>query len=204
MPDTNATCDHHHTGATRLGDLVMRSAASVIFIVVVLFLLRPVMVGQMLARADAYTANGLYDDAVRQCDKALLIQSDNADAWTRLGYVQKAKGQPYAAAEAFSRAIEKDPQHEAANYERGMLHMLEEHCQLAVPYFERIRQAGPSPASANSPQAFPYHKAALDMLVVCYERLGCPGKAAGVLLELEAFYPGFERRTKQAPPPSDP
>ena len=54
-------------------ELVAKGSYSVIAVIVALIALRPLMVKQLLNRAEAYSAFGLYDESKRQCDKAPAV-----------------------------------------------------------------------------------------------------------------------------------
>ena len=81
-------------------ELAAKSSFSLILIVVLLFLIRPLMVGQILSRADAYSTCGLYDESKRQCSKVLLMDGSNSTAWYLLGLCQARRQDRGHAAEA--------------------------------------------------------------------------------------------------------
>jgi hypothetical protein len=54
-------------------ELAAKNCCSVIVVVIALVALRPLMVDQILGRAEAYSAVGRLDESQRECDKALLI-----------------------------------------------------------------------------------------------------------------------------------
>lgn len=170
-------------------DLVAKGSYSIIFIVVALIAIRPLMVGQILNRADAYSAFRLHDESKRQCDKALLIEADNSHAWYVLACTHKAWGERDAAYGAYHRAAEADPTNVPAHFELALMYIQDGQPQQAVPYFDQVRQVESGRAHQPAPERFAYHRAALDMLVLCYEKVGDPTKAAFTREELRVFYP---------------
>lgn len=170
-------------------ELVAKGAYSIIFVVVALIVIRPLMVNQILSRADAYSAFRLHDEAKRQCDKVLLIDADNSHAWYLLACTHKAWGDRDAAYGAYHRATEADPTNVPAHFELALLYVQDGQPQQAVPYFDQVRQVESGRAHEHAPERFAYHRAALDMLVLCYEKVGDPTKAAFTREELRVFYP---------------
>ena len=171
-------------------ELAAKSCGSVIIIVLALVLLRPVMVGQIVSRAEAYSTLGLLDESRRQCDKALLIDSESSQAWCQLARIHKAKGGREMAYGAYCKAAQADGANKPAHYELGMMYVEDDQHQSAIPYFEQIRSSGPQKSKDGRPGAAPYHKLALDMLALCYEKAGEPTKAEFTLEEIRVFYPG--------------
>jgi tetratricopeptide (TPR) repeat protein len=170
-------------------ELVADGSSSVILVVIALIALRPLMVSQILDRADAYSAFRLYDEAKRQCDKVLLIDTDNSRAWYLLGRTLKAQGDLDAAYGAYQKSTEADPTNVPANFELALMYVQDGQPQQAVPYFEQVRQVESGRPHAPAPDKFAYHRAALDMLVLCYEKVGDSAKAEFTREELRVFYP---------------
>ena len=171
-------------------ELAAKSCGSVILIALALVLLRPVMVGQIVSRAEAYSSLGLLVESRRQCDKALLIDSESSQAWCQLARIHKAEGNGEMAYGAYCRAVQADVANRPAHYELGMMYVEDDQPQLAIPHFEQVRAAGPRKSKDGRPEATPYHKLALDVLASCYEKAGEPAKAEFTLEEIRVFYPG--------------
>lgn len=167
-----------------------KSCYSLIIVVVALVLMRPMMVNQILSLASAYSSVGLLDESMRQCDKALLIDGESSQAWCQLARIHKAEGNREMAYGAYCRAVEADVANRPAHYELGMMYVEDDQHQLAIPHFEQIRAAGPRKSKDGQPEATPYHKLALDVLALCYEKAGEPTKAEFTLEEIRVFYPG--------------
>lgn len=177
-------------GRQEYRELVANGSYSVILVVIALIAIRPLMVRQMLGRADAYSVFHLYGDARRQCDKVLLIDVDNSHAWCLLGQIYKAQGDPDAAYGAYQKSTEADPTNVPANFELALMYVQDGQPQQAVPYLDQVRRVTSAPTyQPPSEGGFAYHRAALDMLVMCYEQVGDPTKAEFTREELRVFYP---------------
>lgn len=170
-------------------ELAARSSYSVILVVVALFLIRPLMVSQVLSRAEAYSAFGLFEESKRQCNKALLIDGNNSRAWCQLGHIHKAQGDPNMAQTAYQQAIEADPDNKVAHYELAVLHLHNGRHAEALRHLEQVRAAGPDQGQRLPREGFSYHKMALSLLITCYEAVGDPAKAQFTREELRIFYP---------------
>lgn len=173
-------------------ELVARGSYSVIIIVVALIALRPLMVKQLLNRADAFSAFGLYDESKRQCDKALLLDSDNSQAWYNLARIYQTQNELDLALGAYLRATETDPANVPAQFELGKMYLLEGRHQQAIPHFDQVRRH----SLENGPRSpkegeFPYHRSSLDMLLECYEKVKDTAKAEFTREELRVYYPHY-------------
>lgn len=162
---------------------------SLIMILGAMVLLRPMMMNQILSRADAYSGVGLLAESKRQCDKALLIDGEHAGAWSRLARIYAAEGSRDAAYGAYQKAVHADPTDRSAQFELGMMYVEDGRRQLAIPYFEQVRRLGPERTAQPSSAATSHHRAALEMLIQCYEKEGDPGKVETALKEMRIFYP---------------
>lgn len=181
-------------------DLAARGCYSMILVMVALILLRPLMVSHILSRADAYSAVGRLDESGRQCDKALLIDGDSSDAWYGLAEVHKARGDRELACGAYQKATEADSRNAPAHFKLAMMYVDDGRYQLAIPYFEQVRKLGPDKPEPGVPTTS-YHRTALDMLALCYEKEGDPVKMELTLKEIRIFYPGYSRAQDRATQP---
>ena len=172
-------------------EIAIKGSWSVIFVILALIAMRPLMVSQILDRADAYADFGLNEDCLRQCNKALLLDGDNSRAWHRLARIYKAQGNREMAYEAYHRATEADPANGPAHFELGLMYVQDEQHQQAIPYFERVRTLGPDKAKQGREDKFACHKTALDMLALCYEKAGHTTKAEFTLEEIRKLYPAY-------------
>ena len=147
-------------------ELAARGSYSVILIVVALFVIRPLMVSQMLSRAEAYAALGLFDESRRQCNKALLFDTDNSQAWCQLGHIYKAEGDLDTAQAAYEKATEADPSNKPAGYELATLYLRNGRYEEAIVLLDRVRVLGPDDSQRLEHDGFSYHKSALNLLLL--------------------------------------
>ncbi|MBM4025414.1 MAG: hypothetical protein FJ280_08395 [Planctomycetes bacterium] len=170
-------------------ELAAQSCYSLIIVIIALIVLRPLMVSHILSRANAYSAVGQLDESRRQCDKALLIDDNSSDAWAQLARIHKTKGDREAAFDAYTRAVQADCTHRAANFELGMLYTDDNQHQLAIPYFEQVRRLGSGTTVPGRTEPASYYRAALHMLLQCYEKVGDQVKTELTRREIRVFYP---------------
>lgn len=171
-------------------ELAAKSCYSIIVVIVALVVLRPLMVDQILSRADAYSAAGMLEESQRQCDKALLIDDNNSHAWCQLARIHKIRGEREMAYGAYEKAVQADRTNRSAHYELAMMYMDDGKHHLAIPYLERVGELGPDRMKGGIIGQESYHQAALYMLVLCYEKVGDPLKTEVALKEMRVLYPG--------------
>ena len=111
-------------------EIAIKGSWSVIFVILALIAMRPLMVSQILDRAEAYADFGLNDDCLRQCNKALLLDGDNSRAWHRLARIYKAQGNREMAYEA----------KEGCGQKRGKLFFLLQ--LMSCDYYNRMIRFG--------------------------------------------------------------
>ncbi len=174
-------------------EFAAKGSYSVIFIVLGLVALRPIMVDQMIGRADAYSAYGMQEDSKRQCNKALLLDNDNSEAWCRMARIHIAQGNRDMAYGAYLNATQADAANKPAHYELGMMYVQDHRYKEAIPYLDQVRKLGPDKLATIQRGGFPYHKTSLDMLALCYEKAGNIAKAEFTLEELRVFYPDYAK-----------
>ncbi len=174
-------------------ELAAKGSCTTIFIVLGLIALRPVMVNQMVSRAEAYSAFGFDDESKRQCDKALLLDSDNSRVWCQLARIYKTCGDSDAALGAYQKSTEADATNKPAQFELGVMYTHDGLYHQAISCFEQVRQLGPDKPEVLRKGGFPYHRAALDMLAMYYEKTGSIAKAEFTLEEISVFYPNYAR-----------
>ena len=167
-------------------ELVAKGAYSIIFVVLALIALRPLMVNQMLSRADAYATFGLHDESKRQCSKALLLDENNGQAWHKLARIHRGEGNIDMALGAYQMATASDRGNTPAYFEYAMMHVEEGRHKQAIPLLDRVRQLK---SNEKAPGGSSYHKASLDMLLRCYEKVGDQAKVEFTREEMRVFYP---------------
>ena len=166
-----------------------KSCYSLIIIVVALVLLRPVMVNQILGLASAYSSVGLFDDSMRQCDKALLLDGDSSGAWCQSARCYKARGDRDMACGAYQKAVQADASNRAANLELAVMYVEDGRHELAIPCLEQVRRLGPEKTTAAGSRGTSCHQASLELLILCYEKVNETAKVEVALKEARIFYP---------------
>lgn len=179
-------CHEHHHDRIKLK---VKWSFSLVFVFTAVFLIKPFIVNRIISSAQAYTAYSLHEDAVRQYHKALFIDSKNSDIWNSLGDSYKSLGTESDAVAAYRSAIETDPGNRKALFNLGMISMLRKDYQSAMPYFEKIIKLGPEDADYLVVNIFSQHKASMEMLALCYQRLGNDAEAKNLLRQLLQIYP---------------
>ena len=180
-------------------ELVAKGSYSVIVVIVALVALRPLMVKQLLNRADAYSVFGLYDESKRQCDKALLLDGDNSHAWCNLARIYKQERDHDLAYGAYLKAVEADPTNVPAQFEVAMMYVADGRHQQAIPHLEQVRRQCSDGAAPASHGGFAYHRASLDLLLTCYEKVDNPTKAQFTREEMRVYYPHHSTGESDAP-----
>ena len=166
MEEGQIVYSKHREREHAVKELVAKGSYSVIIVVVALIALRPLMVKQLLNRADAYSAFGLYEESKRQCDKALLLDSDNSQVWYNLARVHKTQDNLDLAFGAYLKATETDPGNIPAQFELGMIYVHDGRHQQAIPHFDQVRRHSSGKTHQPAKGSFPYHRSSLEMLPV--------------------------------------
>ena len=174
-----------------LGRPRTRWSLSLVFVIVVLVGLRPVIVRNLLARAEAYSSNGLYKNAARESNKAVFLDTSNIEAWNLLGSSYKNQDDLDNAVIAYLNAINVKPNNIIAHFRVAMIFAVEQNYNRAIPHFERVRYFGPETYKELAIDNFSYYRASLEMLSLCYERTGRTEKQQAVLKDLARTYPKF-------------
>ena len=142
------------------------------------------MADQLIRRADAYYCNGLYEDAVRQYEKAILLDESESYVWVSLGNSLQAKNEISRAIAAYKKAVEIAPEDRSANYNLGAAFAISKDYNSAVIYFEKVRSLGPESKEELLGGGFSYYRSSLDALVICLEKIGESERAAVIRMEL--------------------
>ncbi len=181
-------------------ELAAKSCYSIIIVIVALVVLRPVMVNQILSRAEAYATAGMAEECQRQCDKALLIDDDNSQAWCQLARLYNSQGDRATAYAAYEKAVRADATNRTARYELALMYVEDGKHQMAIPYLEQVRRLGPDRAKFGIMERASYHQDALAMLVLCYQKVGDSDKTELNLKEMRVLYPGYGKAEDPLPP----
>ncbi len=193
MENGQVISSRRKTNSSTCKELAAKGSYSVIFIILALIALRPVMVNHMISRADAYSAYGMLQECRRECNKALLLDSDNSEAWCRMARLYRTEGDKDMTYGAYINAAQADATNKPAHFELGMMYVQDHLYKEAIPYFDQIRKLGPDKPQIVQRGGFPYHKSSLDMLATCYEKAGDIAKAEFTLEEIRVFYPDYAK-----------
>lgn len=169
--ESYCNCCHSHEHKIFMNPAEKR-VISIIFIGVSLIILRPFLFNQIFSRASAYMSYYLYDDAIRQYKKAILLDKYNDDAWDWLGYAYKSKGDSEKELEVYNDAIKVNPNNRKAHFNIGMIYMSNKDYDEAVKHLRYVVAMGKEKKTAASLDAIPYYRSSLRMLVICYEKMG--------------------------------
>jgi tetratricopeptide (TPR) repeat protein len=163
---------------------------SILFVLVALFALKPIIVDRLISRAEAYSSNSMFNNAERECQKAIFLEGDNARAWNILGGAYKSQGDIRNAVNTYLNAINANPANKVAHFRVAMIFALEKNYRRAIPHFELIRILGPESPAALACDSFSYYRASLEMLSLCYEKTDKPDKIQDILKDLARTFPG--------------
>jgi tetratricopeptide (TPR) repeat protein len=175
----------------------IRWSSSTIFVLVALFALKPLIVNRIVARAEAYASYGLYNNAVRECKKAISLDGDNMLAWNTLGGAYKNQGDIDNAVNTYLNAININSENRVAHFKVGVVFSLEQDYTRAIPHFEYLRSLGPETPDVLARDSISCYRSSLEMLSLCYERIGKPDKQQNVLEELARTYPDYSKAVEK-------
>lgn len=196
----DCSCDHDHGHKHDPLPLARRWLLSILIVGVLLIVLRSFIVGQLLVRVTSYSANSAYSDAIRICKKIIIIDKDNIQAWTSLGYAYMDLSQVDRAIPVFEKVLLLNPDDKgAASYELGQAYYLKGDFSKAIEYFERVRSAGPRAAALLEADILKYRHGTLGFrslnsmqtllgtLLDCYKQTGNTAKVVEIGKEYD-FY----------------
>jgi tetratricopeptide (TPR) repeat protein len=121
----------------------------------------------------------------------LLIDTDNSRAWYLLGRVYKVQNNIDMAYGAYQKAAQADTTNVPAHFDLGMMYVQDGRYQQAIPCFEQVRTCTAEKAGKDGHEGFSYHRAALNMLLFCYQETGDAAKAQMTREEIQVFYPDY-------------
>ena len=203
--DKDCGCNHDHQHGSTHDSLspAVRWLLSILIVSGVLIVLRPFIVGQMIVRETSYSASSLYDDALRICKRIILIDPNNKQAWTSLGYAFMDLSQTDQAIAAFNEVLLLNPNDKAAaSFELGQAFYGKGDFSKAIFYFERIRTAGPRAGAILDADILKYRhgtlgfrslnsmQSLLGALLDCYQKTGNISK----MEELQKEYDFYKKK----------
>jgi len=166
-----------------------RWSLSILFVLVALFALKPIIVDRLISRAETYSSNSMFNNAERECQKAIFLEGDNARAWNILGGAYKSQGDIRNAVNTYLNAINANPANKVAHFRVAMIFALEKNYRRAIPHFELIRILGPESPASFACDSFSYYRASLEMLSLCYEKTDKPDKIQDILKDFARTFP---------------
>ncbi len=192
--------DHDHSHDHNPMGLAQRWLLSILIIGALLILLRSFIVGQMLVRVTSYSTSSSYNNVVRICKKIIILDKDNKEARTSLGYAYMDMSQVDMAIPVFEKVLLINPEDKgAASFELGQAYYAKGDWERAIGYFERVRSAGPRAAALLEADILKYRHGTLGFrslnsmqtllgrLLECYKRTGNRAKVAEIQKEYD-FY----------------
>ncbi len=157
---------------------------SIVIIFLTIFALKPVIVDRLISRAQAYSSNNMFINAERECRKAIYLDQYNTIAWNILGDAYNSQGDIPNAVNTYIDAIKANPANKVAHFRLGKIFALDKFYKKAIIHFELIRILGPESPAALAGDSFSYYQASLEMLLLCYEKLGKTDRMNEIVREL--------------------
>ena len=170
-----------------------RWSLSIVFVMLTIFALKPVIVNQLISRAETYSSNNQFNNTERECQKAIFLDGDNIRAWNLLGNAYKSRGDITNAVNTYLNAINVNPANKVAHFRVAMIFTLDKDYNRAIPHFELIRILGPESPQALACDSFSYYQASLEMLSLCYEKTGKINKVNDIVKDLARTYPSSQK-----------
>jgi tetratricopeptide (TPR) repeat protein len=161
-----------------------RWSLSIVFVMLALFVLKPVIINRLISRAEAYSSSSMFNNVERECQKVIFLDGSNARAWNLLGGAYKSRGDTLNAVNTYLNAINVNPANKVAHFRVAMIFALEKDYSRAIPHFELIRILGPESPASFACDPFSYYRASLEMLSLCYEKTGKPDKIQDIIKDL--------------------
>ena len=162
---------------------------NVVFVCALIFLFKSFIVGQLTKRAQGYLGFNMYKDAVREYRKALMLTPDNSEVMNWLGYAYKGTGDMKSAIDVYKGAIEVDPQNIIAYHGLGMIYAGKKNFRLAKEYFLKASSVPYELVEERGEDFYFHHKASLDMLSICQEKLDEIEAAIETNRKILEYYP---------------
>jgi tetratricopeptide (TPR) repeat protein len=143
-------------------------------------------------------------EAKAQLEKAIESESDNADLYFNLGYLNEELGEQDAAIDAYKKALEVDSEHQNSSYNLAVIHynraadLIKEANQLGISKAdqakskklyaqaaERFKEA--IPYMENAVRLHPDNRTLAEITMVAYDRAGMKDKAAEMQKKVDSM-----------------
>jgi Flp pilus assembly protein TadD len=138
----------------------------------------PDHLGAHNALALVLARQGELDQAIGQLEESLKARGRDPDVLCNLGIIHQARGDLAIATRYFTGALQRQPGHIAARYNRGVCAMLQGHYHAAIEDFSGVNRAAPD------------HGWALIQKGCCWYRLGQTGRALEAIRHAMRSAPG--------------
>ncbi len=169
-----------------------------IFILCFFVFFKPFLVRQIIIRGDGYFGFDMFNDAIRQYNKALLLEPKNIEAKNWLAYTYKRAGKPKEAVKTYEDSLRLTPNNIVAYYELGMIYAVKKDFATAKTYFLKASSILKEDALTGNEDYDFYHRGSLDMLAICQERLREYNEAIKTNEKIIALYSDDEQLNKRA------
>jgi len=175
-----------------------RFITTIIFIVCFFLFFNSFITRQIIIRGDGYLGFDMFDDAIRQYKKALLLEPKNISAKNWLAYAYKRKGNIDKAVVTYENSLRLTPGNIVAYYELGMVYAMKKDFVRAKGYFSKAASISKEDALTGGEDYIFYNRSALDMLAICQERLGEYGEAIKTNEKIITLYTDDGQLTNRA------
>jgi tetratricopeptide (TPR) repeat protein len=161
-----------------------RWSLSILIVMLTLFALKPVIVNRLISRAEAYSSYNKFNNAERECQKAIFFDGGNTRAWNILGDSYNNQGDIANAVNTYLNAINANPANKVAHFRVAKIFALNGDYSRAISHFELIRILGPESPETLACDSFSYYRASLEMLSLCYEKTGRTDRMDDIIKDL--------------------
>ena len=131
----NISCAHNDRP---LFNIKIRWILTVIVIISCSFIFKGFIIRQLLNRAISYYGFGMYNDAIREYQKVLLMEHDNEEALNWMGYSYKVSGRYPEAIKVYKEAISFNPKNYFAYLDLGLIYLDEGKIRKAKDTFYQV------------------------------------------------------------------
>lgn len=167
---------------------------SLLFLFFIFSLALPFVVNQLISRASQYEIYELYDDAIRQYKKILLVAKYNEHIRNSLAYAYQKKGDLEKAVQIYQEQVKINPDDPLAYFHLGNIFKSDNDYENAARYFEHVRRLQSLNGKGKSANMFYHDKISLVLLAECYQKIGEVDKEKMILEELDYFQEESEEK----------
>jgi len=162
---------------------------TIVFIPLCLFIISNYIANQVHIRGQSYIGFNMFDDAIRQYKKAVLIDKREPDYWYWLAFCYRTTCDYDNAINAYKKASEIDPYNHLVIQDIGMTYVLKEDYRGALVYFNNLPELIEKNDSLKPKDKVKSHEVAVRLIATCYEKLGEFKNAKTILIDFLKKYP---------------